>query len=50
MAKILIKNGRVWDGERFFYADVLTNGAKIAQIAPDLSEKADFIYDACGHY
>ncbi|MBQ7089544.1 MAG: hypothetical protein IJN82_00330 [Clostridia bacterium] len=48
MAKILIKNGRVWDGERFFYADVLTNGAEIAQIAPDLSEKADFIYDACG--
>ena len=26
MAKILIKGGRVWDGERSFYADLLTDG------------------------
>ena len=25
MARILIKNGRVWDGERFLYADVLAD-------------------------
>ena len=24
LAKILIKNGRVWDGSKFFFADVLT--------------------------
>ena len=23
MKKILVKNGRVWDGENFFFADVL---------------------------
>ena len=26
MAKILIKNGRVWDGENFVFADVLADG------------------------
>ena len=29
MAGILIKNGRVWDGKNFYYADVLTDGEKI---------------------
>ena len=48
MAKILIKNGRVWDGEQFWYADVLTNGDKIAKIEPDICQNADFIYDAKG--
>ena len=27
MASILIKNGRIWDGEQFLYADVLTDKA-----------------------
>ena len=48
MAKILIKNGRVWDGERFLFADVLTDGDKISKIEPSISEKADFVYDASG--
>ncbi len=48
MAKILIKNGRVWDGERFLYADVLTDGTAVAGIAPGICEPADFIYDAEG--
>ena len=48
MAKILIKNGRVWDGKRFFYADVLTDGEQIAQIRPNISEPAEFVYDAKG--
>ena len=48
MAKILIKNGRVWDGERFFSADILTDGDKISKIEPSISEKADFVYDASG--
>ena len=46
--KILIKNGRVWDGETFFYADVLTENDKIAQIAPHIEEKANFTFDATG--
>lgn len=48
MAKILIKNGRVWDGERFFYADVLTDGQKIAKIEPEIEEPCDYRYDATG--
>ena len=48
MAKILIKNGRVWDGMRFFKADVLTEGSKIAQIGASISESADLTYDATG--
>ena len=48
MAKILIKNGRVWDGKRFFYADVLTDGEQIAQIQPNITEPAEFVYDAKG--
>ena len=48
MAKILIKNGRVFDGEKFFYADVLTSDNKIEKIEPDICEKANFVYDAAG--
>ena len=46
--KILIQNGRVWDGENFFYADVLTDGDKVVRIAPDIQEKAHFTFDATG--
>ena len=31
MSKILIKNGRVWDGDRFYFADVLTEDEKISK-------------------
>lgn len=48
MAKILIKNGRVWDGERFFYADILTDGNKIAKIGPSITDDAEYVYDASG--
>ncbi len=48
MAKILIKNGRVWDGERLFRADVLTKDNTVARIAPCIEEEADFIWDAEG--
>lgn len=40
MAKILIKNGRVWDGEGFSYADVLTDGATVRMA---LTEKTDLV-------
>ncbi|MBQ4136928.1 MAG: amidohydrolase family protein [Clostridia bacterium] len=46
MAKILIKNGHVWDGDKFFYSDVLTNDGLISSIAPDIDESADYVYDA----
>ena len=48
MATILIKNGRVWDGEQFLYADILTNKDQIIKIEPSISEPANFIYDASG--
>ncbi len=48
MSKILIKNGKVWDGERFYFADVLTADAKISKIANKIDEAADFEYDASG--
>ena len=48
MAKILIKNGRIWNGEVFLHADVLTDKDKISKIEPNISENADFVYDASG--
>ena len=46
--KLLIKNGRVWDGEQFFTADVLTEDETITAIAPQIDEKANFVFDAEG--
>lgn len=48
MARILIKNGRVWDGEKFFFADVLTDGKIVSKIEKNISDNADFIFDATG--
>ena len=48
MSKILIKNGKVWDGERFCFADVLTENEKISKIADNIDEAAEFEYDASG--
>lgn len=48
MAKILIKNGRVWNGDAFSYTDVLTDGDKIAKIETDISDTADLVYDVKG--
>lgn len=48
MAKILIKNGRVWDGEKFFFADVLTEEGTIVAIRENITETAEFIFDAAG--
>lgn len=45
---ILIKNGRVWDGERFFFSDILTDGKKIAEIGENINYPADFVFDAKG--
>ena len=49
MARILIKNGRVWDGYKFFYADILTDRYKIVKIEPDIiTDEVDLVYDATG--
>ena len=48
MAKILVRNGRVWDGERFFFADVLTSGRTVLKIEKGISDDADFVFDATG--
>jgi len=50
--KILIKHGRVWDGERFFYADVMTDEGRIAKIEPNIPSseisESDRLFDARG--
>ncbi len=48
MARILIKNGRVWDGEKFFSADILTCDGKIAEISEAITSDVEFVYDASG--
>jgi len=48
MAKILIKNGRVWDGFRFSHVDILTANDRIASIQPHICEQADLVFDATG--
>ena len=48
MSKILIKNGKIWDGERFFFADLFVEQGKIARLAEGIETDADFTYDATG--
>lgn len=48
MGRILIKNGRIWDGERFFVGDVLTENDRILRISESVDEEADYVYDASG--
>ena len=48
MAGILIKNGRIWDGNRFLFADVLIRDGIIERIAPDLSDDGAYLFDAEG--
>ena len=45
MTSILCKNGRVWDGERFLYADVLVKEGHVCKIEPNINEVVDFVYD-----
>ena len=48
LVDILIKNGRVWDGEEFYYSDILNDNGKIEEIIPKINTDADFVYDAAG--
>ena len=46
MSRILIKNGRIWNGEEFFFADVLIDQKIINKIDTHIDTDADFIFDA----
>lgn len=51
MGKILITDGRIWDGERFFYGDVLAENGVIAKIAEHIDCELgprDLRFDAAG--
>ena len=48
MRSILIKNGRVWDGEKFFEADVLVEEGLISKIGTALECPKAFLFDAAG--
>ncbi len=48
MSRLLIKNGKVWIGEKFIFADILTEGKEIAKIQKNISDNADYIFDATG--
>jgi predicted amidohydrolase len=48
MRSILIKNGRVWDGEKFFEADVLVEEGLISKIGTALECPKAFVFDAAG--
>lgn len=43
---ILIKNGKVWNGEKMLRADILTDMNKIVKIEANIESDADFVYDA----
>ncbi|MBR5507570.1 MAG: amidohydrolase family protein [Clostridia bacterium] len=45
---ILIKNGKVWSGEKFFYSDIFISNKKIEKIEQEIVSDADFTYDATG--
>ena len=49
MRILLIKNGTVWDGEKFFRSDICVSDGKIEKIAENIeNENAYFVYDATG--
>ncbi len=48
MSSILLRGGRVWDGERFFFSDVLIEDTKIKRISENIEEDADFLFDITG--
>ena len=48
MGKMLIKNGKIWDGEKFFDADVLMENGKIQSISKQTNFDGEFVYDAKG--
>ena len=48
MGKILIKNGRVWDGEKFSFNDILIEDNIVKKIDSNIIEDSAYNYDASG--
>ena len=48
MGNLLIRGGRLFNGETFSYADVFVNDGVVEQIAPNLDVSAKNIFDASG--
>ena len=46
--RIVIKNGKVWSGERFFFSDVVLENGKVIKIAENVDAASDYVYDAKG--
>ena len=46
--QILIKNGRIWDGNAFQEGDILTEDDKISRIGPNITHEKAFVFDAAG--
>ena len=49
IGSIKIKNGRIFDGEKFFFGDIYIQGRKIAKIGENLNFDARYEYDAKGN-
>ena len=48
MERILIKNGRVFENNRFVCKDLFTTNGVISKIEPSINDPADFVFDAKG--
>lgn len=48
MKSILIQNGRIFDGEKFFTGDVRIEDGRITQLGIGAAANADFVFDATG--
>lgn len=48
MSSVLIKNGKVWTGSDFLYADVFAKDNRIEKIESGITCEADYTYDATG--
>ncbi len=48
MVPILIKNGRIWDGNCFIYGDILVGNGIIEKIGNSVSNSKAFVFDAAG--
>lgn len=48
MSKIWIRNGNIWDGEKFFSSDIYIENGVIKEISKRINATSDFVYDAKG--
>lgn len=48
MARFLIINGRIWNGEKFSYGDIFISSSVVEKIAESIQTDADSGMDADG--